>query len=627
MNKLNRVKFTSILLLPLVLAFAGCSEMPGTVSDGTPNDKVSIDINAKVSKTDDKGNVSYYEVEGKKSGSASRSIIPTMDDDETIAGYTFKLSGSSAMESFGPVILEFTDKKSSYALSYERWDLTLAAYKTADAENPVFIGYQSADLRNGSDSAIAFLLKDSGLVPGSVTISGSCKDPSKVAKKLSASLYDLATGEKKSDFAGGTLTGDGVDKTFSFTKLENVPTGSYQLKIKFFNDSDDELGTYTDAVIVAGFESKKTDISVLLNKLPDGVDSLSAYYIYGSEDPSDDTYKVVVQWDDDDTSTEFYRMKIVEYDDSDVATVVVQDGDREKQSFASSPYYNAGDSLLFGNKNVVLTLSTGKRYDVELESVNTIGSSGFKKRTKVESVSDINISIGGVSKKTRLYLASEDGTDTDKMINLVRMAYYLGDGTWVDTTEDANESYEKGSTVYKYDVFEGAPISLVDPDANDNITVETKSDADDFYKWVDTEGNEATETDDYHNIWVKATYDAPKTDITYTYQKYENDLASVTIKYGKTTSPTDMTGTIAFTSDEATKKIDENTKFFQISAKPANYKNYIYYINGEIKNSGTSSSYVFELKDMIIGTNYIAVVAKDELGNWYGKQLVLTITR
>ncbi|MBP3606966.1 MAG: hypothetical protein J6J11_01440 [Treponema sp.] len=506
-----------VTLFAFAIMFVGCADLDlnSTYVDNKNSEKAILTI-------DIKGDTL-----------AARTVLPNAWDG---AALFYKIEGKSARgNTLTPTKPTVEGAKLKIALEYDKWELTLTAYKDEECTLPVLKGYGTGDLTNGA-SEISFELKPYDITTvGTLNLGGTYTDSEGTVKKYRMALIDYETGEELTTPAAV----EGTKSPFAFGTFNDIAPGTYLFEIRFYNGEEiasaKQIGYYSDLVIVdPGNTTEKTDIAIgdIIMKKPSSPTNLKAFRVENSDDG--DYYNVKLTWDDNSTNEENFVLTIREYDSTgtEIDFDAVADG--------IQPYAVLGDdfwtsnvrvsgSLLPSNEECVIKLPTGRLFEIEIAAENAVGLSdsddaidGDQPCARVDASSDI--------------LAGHEGYDATNKIARTKITYNLDGGT----LKFASTTYNGTYTEYK--TYEGGNINLITPDTTGDPDYVPTDDAPSlikndqpFQKWVaedgegtraGVDGDDATKviaTIGFANLVVTANYNATYI-INYTIPGHE-DLA------------------------------------------------------------------------------------------------------
>lgn len=464
---------------------------------------------------------------------AARTVLPNVWDGTTLF---YMIEGKSARgNTLDPTKPTVEGDKLKIALEYDKWELTLTAYKDEDCTLPVLKGYGTGDLTNGA-SEISFELKPYDITTvGTLNLGGTYIDSESTVKKYRMALIDYETGEELTTPAAV----EGTTSPFAFGPFDDIAPGTYLFEIRFYNGEEiasaKQIGYYSDLVIVdPGNTTEKTDIAIgdIIMKKPSSPTNLKAFRVENSDDG--DYYNVKLTWEDNSTNEENFVLTIREYDSTgtEIDSDAVTDG--------TQPYAVLGDdfwtsnvrvsgSLLPSNEECVIKLPTGRLFEIEIAAENAVGLSdsddaidGDQPCARVDASGDI--------------LADHVGYNTTNKIARTKIIYNLNGGTLNFASATHNGTYTE------YKTYEGGNINLITPDTTGDPDYTPTDDAPSliknnqpFQKWVaedgegtraGVDGDDATKviaTIGFANLVVTANYNATYI-INYTIPGHE-DLA------------------------------------------------------------------------------------------------------
>lgn len=412
LKNLKRAVFTAILFSLL----NGCNNVnAGYVENST--DTATLKLSAE-------GVLSDWQIEIQKSV-LERTILPDNPIEITDDTLSFVLEGkSSSGKSYGPEKIFVTNNSGTITfadiqLPALQWTLSLTAYTGSITVNDSAvdtIGNDAkavlkdtivVDLSAGSVTNSSFLMSKKGLkTPGSITLSGTFTDSDNIVKSYQAGIYSKETGL----LVDGTLkeVSDATnDDTFSF-EAQDVAAGSYLYKMIFKNDSGKVIGCFTDTIIVEpGNDLNQTLTIDVISRIPESPADFKAYLVEGSE--SEGTYNVKLSWILAKYASN-YELLVTEYSDATFTTSTstiyglkssvssdAVDSVPVEDFVGSALYYSESDdssSLLYGDTSCVITLETGKLYDIKIGARNAVGSSYRELVTGFVSRSDASDETG-----------------------------------------------------------------------------------------------------------------------------------------------------------------------------------------------------------------------------------------
>ena len=599
----NFFKVTSIILL--VLFAASCSNgLLSTAYNSQTNDNGKCLVSFSITNFPN-----------------ARTILPTDPEESMIAKY--KISGTSGRGEAYDAELSPSDEK-VMVLSYALWDLTLEAYDSAD--NLILKGRTIQDLSNGASASITFTLSEKGVdTKGDVTLGGNYTDltPSVVDYTISG-LYDIHTGEL---VTGTTENQETAAGTFSYstTGLKLAP-GEYIFKVQLMGKGEDgeigggddvQYGVWSDVVKVApGRTTTKADIAIpasVLGSLPAKPEDLMAYLVDDSEN-NDETYKVNLKWTDISNNETHFLIKVYEYSDKDtkIDDVVAE--------------YKVLSSIT----ETEIDLKLGKLYDVTIEAVNRLGSSGAVDRVTAATAAEAG--------ETAYEFAS---ADANYRINRFKITYDLDGGSYDDGTT------QKQGILVEYKTFGATPVTLLQNDVDGGITI--KNGEHPLQTWVKSDDSSAVtdadldadgiQYDGFANLAVTAVYDLSY-EFTVTlpeYAKYELPADNITVKFGEAVQ-TITANAIADAFDVSTGNGGNKDIVLTIAETNATdptieYDEFKVILVGGNKTSSlpidlNGNTYTINTKNLD-SANYImvAIAKAKDTNNWYSYSFSFTIKR
>ena len=486
-----------VTLFAFAIMFVGCADLDlnSTYVDNKNSEKAILTIDIKGDTLAARtvlpnvwdGTALFYEIEGKSArGNTLAATKPTVEGD-----------------------------KLKIALEYDKWELTLTAYKDEACTLPVLKGYGTGDLTNGA-SEISFELKPHDIdTAGTLNLGGTYIDSESTVKKYRMALIDYETGDELTTPAADV----GTASPFAFGPFNDIDPGTYLFEIRFYNGEEiasaKQIGYYSDLVIVdPGNTTENTNIEIgdIIMKKPSSPTNLKAFRVENSD--KGDYYNVKLTWDDNSTNEENFVLTIREYDSTGAEI------DSDAETDGTQPYAVLGDdfwtsnvrvsgSLLPSNEECVIKLPTGRLFEIEIAAENAVG------------LSDSDDAIDGDQPCARVDASGDTSADyvgynvTNKIAR-TKITYNLDGGT----LKFASATYNGTYTEYK--TYEGVNINLITPDTTgDPAYVPTDEDPSlirynqPFQKWEATAG-EGTRADDdatkviatigFANLVVTANY-------------------------------------------------------------------------------------------------------------------------
>ena len=590
MNK--KICFFSSLLL-VIMFLVGCANIEGngTYIDNKVGEKCELHIML---------------------GSGVRSILPEQFEGTELF---YTLEGKSSRGNILPVTtLDFDpiSNQASIPLEYDTWELTLTAYKDEEKTLPVLKGFRVVDLTNG-ESIVHFDLKTYDLKTlGEIALSGNFIDEEDATTKYVMILKNFETDEIIEErTVAHTGTGAG-SYAFSFTK-QNLLPGTYLFAVKFIKEStkngapvEEQIGYWSEIVVVdAGNDTTKDDIEIdVIMRKPAAPTNLQALLIEDSK--SKDRYNVKLTWNDESDNEENFVITVKEYaDETDLVGTEYRILD---ETFIENDIRVDG-SLLSGNTSCIISLPTGRLFEVVIQAENSIGIS--EECVRVDAT-DTTGFIG--------YKASNK-------INLMNITYDLDRGQ-LQLAADLTKTGE----YLEYHIYKGTDITLLE--IKDPLGAEypklTKNN-NPWLRWAYPEDRTTPVTvATFKNVYVKAIYDQTFI-ISYTIAGYE-DLAAARVI--ATYDDTATAGVIE-TTEAKNAKIARNTKkdiTIGIKAAVGNetkYSKFKLYIDDNKITENESMEFTVSTTDMEldIGTHTVMVCAYDEtIDQWFSHIFAITIT-
>ena len=582
-------------LLVLIMFLVGCANIEGngTYIDNTVGEKCELSIML---------------------GSGVRSILP---EEFNGADLFYTLEGKSVRGNIlnaTPLNFDPITNEAKIPLEYDTWELTLIAYKDAEHTLPVLKGFRVVDLTNG-ETLIHFDLKTYDLTTlGEIALSGNFVDEEDAVTKYYMILKNFETNEIIEERNVAHTGTKASPYPFSFTK-QNLLPGTYLFAVKFVkettkdgNSIEEQIGYWSEIVVVdAGNDTTKDDIVIdVIMRKPSVPTDLQALLIEDSK--SKDTYDVKLTWTDTSDNEENFVITVKEYADTTDAEGTVYT--LLDETFIENDIRVDG-SLLSGNTSCIISLPTGRLFDVVIQAENSIGISA--ECTRVDAT-DTTGFIG--------YKASNK-------INLMNITYDLDRGQ-LQLAADLTKTGE----YLEYHIYKGTDITLLE--IKDPLGAEypklTKNN-NPWLRWedrTDAKNPITITTATFKNVYVKAIYDQTFI-ISYTIKGYE-DLAAARViaTYDDTATP----GVIE-TTEAKNAKIARNTKKdITIGIKAAvgdetKYSKFKLYIDDKKVTENDTMEYTVSTTDMEldIGTHTVMVCAYDEtIDQWFSHIFAITIT-
>ena len=580
-------------LLVLIMFLVGCANIEGngTYIDNTVGEKCELSIML---------------------GSGVRSILPEEFNGPDLF---YTLEGKSVRGNILPVTTLNFDPITNEAkipLEYDTWELTLIAYKDAEHTLPVLKGFRVVDLTNG-ETLIHFDLKTYDLTTlGEIALSGNFVDEEDAVTKYVMTLKNFET-DAIIEERPVEHTGNGTDEyPFTFAK-QNLLPGTYLFAVKFIKETtkdgntvEDQIGYWSEIVVVdAGNDTTKDDILIdVIMRKPAVPTNLQALLIEDSK--SKDRYNVKLTWNDESDNEENFVITVKEY--ADTTDLVGTEYRLLDETFIENDIRVDG-SLLSGNTSCIISLPTGRLFEVVIQAENSIGIS--EECVRVDAT-DTTGFIG--------YKASNK-------INLMNITYNLNGGK-LDLAADLSKSNE----YVEYYIYEGTNIPLLeikDPEgaAYPKLTRNNNP----WLRWATPEDpNTPVTTATFKNVYVKAIYDQTFI-ISYSIEGYE-DLARerVIATYDDATTQ----GTVE-TIEAKNVKIDRSTeKLITIGIKAAatgetEYSKFKLKIDQNTITENETMEFTISTTDesLTLGTHTVMVCAYDEtIDQWFSHIFAITIT-
>lgn len=545
-------------------------------------------------------------------GETIRSILPNEWDGSTLY---YKIEGqSSRLYKLNPTTIEFgVDGKAKLALEYDDWELILKAYKDEACTKQVLQGTAFADLTNG-DTSITFVLKAKNLTePGTLSLSGTYVDTESVVTKYRMALKNFYTGaEIKSEEVTSP------DGTFAFSSTDDVAPGTYLFEIRFYNDADKAIGYWSEEVIIdAGNTTQKDGITIdVIMKKPASPENLKAYLVDGSE--KDEKYNLKLTWEDKSTNEENFVLTINEYDiDGNEVPYATLSKD-----FWESPIRVSG-SLLAGNKECVITLPTGRLFEVSIAAENVVGLSdsdtgtdGNQPCERVDSTADAETGYTGLP--------------VENKIARVKITYNLNNGT---LKFDADEDGISGKYIV-YETYEGANIPLMTPDTTDINATPSEAiptlikNNQPFKEWLkegSTTTTVVTETNLFENINVKASFNSSYT-VDYEIENHK-DLESSRVSAKDKDGNSCINGEVTLTEDgtitfEVVSEVTDEPTYTNLKVIISDYE----YNSTDIVDGKLTKT--IDIRELGRGIHTVNVCAYDtNAAQWYSYSFTVTIVQ
>lgn len=580
-------------LLVLIMFLVGCANIEGngTYIDNTVGEKCELSIML---------------------GSGVRSILP-----EEFKGpeLFYTLEGKSVRGNIlnaTPLDFDPITNEAKIPLEYDTWELTLIAYKDEAHTLPVLKGFRVVDLTNG-ETLIHFDLKTYDLTTvGEIALSGNFVDEEDAVTKYVMTLKNFETDEIIEE-RPVTHTGTGAGEyPFSFIKQDLLP-GTYLFAVKFVKETtkdgnpvEDQIGYWSEIVVVdAGNDTTKDDILIdVIMRKPTAPTNLQALLIEDSK--SKDRYNVKLTWNDESDNEENFVITVKEY--ADETDLVGTEYRLLDETFIENDIRVDG-SLLSGNTSCIISLPTGRLFDVVIQAENTIGISA--ECTRVDATDTTGFT----------------GYKASNKINLMNITYDLDRGQ-LQLAADLTKTGE----YLEYHIYKGTDIPLLE--IKDPLGAEypklTKNN-NPWLRWATPEDtNTPVTTATFKNVYVKAIYDQTFI-ISYTIEGYE-DLAAARViaTYDDTATP----GVIE-TTEAKNAKIARNTKKdIKIGIKAAatgetEYSKFKLKIDQNTITENETMEFTISTTDesLTLGTHTVMVCAYDEtIDQWFSHIFAITIT-
>lgn len=516
-----------------------------------------------ISLSDEKNQLTKFVLKGKSTITGSDLLN---EDDEVGIELTFTDADND----------ETTPDVASAQIPFGAWDLTLEAYSGSVV---VLQGRTYVDLKTPKTSVGFSLSTDNLTTPGSVELGGSFVDADGVAKKYTVGLFSLADGTLKYPVLapGAELTKNNVPatgKTFTYSETDVKP-GRYSFQLRFYNESNDQVGFWEDVVVVApGRATSNTSIACgnIIMQLPESPLALMAYYVDNSED-EDGNYKVHLTWRDGSNNEENFVIYIDEYNGIETtaaktpyAILGVKESASDKKEIFWESTKNAGGSIRTSSEECWIKLPLGKIFDISITAENFVGES------------QISDTVKGYGRVAATETIANETAITSSRINRMAIAYDLDNGTLTlaDDGSKKNGTYTLYKSIYEYadDAAKLLSAALLEIDNSDDDANHLVSGRYPFDKWVKADGTAIAATDSitYEGIEVKATYNK-STNITYTVDNMYYTI-SATAKYGTGTTNVANTSFNAETNNDITFAVTAKKRVKRLIANsdPAEYE-------------------------------------------------------
>ena len=580
-------------LLVLIMFLVGCANIEGngTYIDNTVGEKCELSIML---------------------GSGVRSILPEEFNGPDLF---YTLEGKSVRGNIlnaTPLNFDPDTNEAKIPLEYDTWELTLIAYKDAEHTLPVLKGFRVVDLTNG-ETLIHFDLKTYDLTTlGEIALSGNFVDEEDAVTKYVMTLKNFETDaiieERPVEHTG---TGAG-EYPFTFAK-QNLLPGTYLFAVKFIKETtkngspvEEQIGYWSEIVVVdAGNDTTKDDILIdVIMRKPSVPTDLQALLIEDSK--SKDRYNVKLTWTDTSDNEENFVITVKEY--ADTTDLVGTEYRLLDETFIENDIRVDG-SLLSGNTSCIISLPTGRLFDVVIQAENSIGISAECVRVDATDITGFT------------------GYKASNKINLMNITYDLDRGQ-LQLAADLTKTGE----YLEYHIYKGTDITLLE--IKDPLGAEypklTKNN-NPWLRWATPEDpNTPVTTATFKNVYVKAIYDQTFI-ISYSIEGYE-DLARerVIATYDDATTQ----GTVE-TIEAKNVKIDRSTeKLITIGIKAAatgetEYSKFKLKIDQNTITENETMEFTISTTDesLTLGTHTVMVCAYDEtIDQWFSHIFAITIT-
>lgn len=580
-------------LLVLIMFLVGCANIEGngTYIDNTVGEKCELSIML---------------------GSGVRSILPEEFEGPELF---YTLEGKSVRGNIlnaTPLDFDPITNEAKIPLEYDTWELTLIAYKDEAHTLPVLKGFRVVDLTNG-ETLIHFDLKTYDLTTvGEIALSGNFVDEEDAVTKYVMTLKNFET-DAIIEERPVEHTGNGTEEyPFTFAK-QNLLPGTYLFSVKFIKETtkdgnpvEDQIGYWSEIVVVdAGNDTTKDDILIdVIMRKPSVPTDLQALLIEDSK--SKDTYDVKLTWTDTSDNEENFVITVKEYaDETDLVGTEYRILD---ETFIENDIRVDG-SLLSGNTSCIISLPTGRLFEVVIQAENTIGISA--ECTRVDATDTTGFT----------------GYKASNKINLMNITYDLDRGQ-LQLAADLTKTGE----YLEYHIYKGTDITLLE--IKDPLGAEypklTKNN-NPWLRWATPEDtNTPVTTATFKNVYVKAIYDQTFI-ISYSIEGYE-DLARERVI--ATYDDTATQGTVE-TIEAKNVKIDRSTeKLITIGIKAAatgetEYSKFKLKIDQNTITENETMEFTISTTDesLTLGTHTVMVCAYDEtIDQWFSHIFAITIT-
>lgn len=599
------------LFAGIIAAFflTACSQLEGGSIDGGYNaDYCKINISAY--------SEDHHAI--KQGMNGARTILPVAFTGD---GLTFKISGVShrgEVLNESDQVLSWTAGKAEITLSFARWTLTLKAY---DADGDLVLSDTTfVDLTRGASEIKFIMLPDASTgTKGNVSITGTYINYQNTqvvpavnnVKTIKAGLYrkdDVLYNDPVYEFTD--VTGAAVDGTINYvTAAKSIDAGNYNFIMSFLDENDDEIGFYSELVIVdPGNTSIKvfSDLNVI-NQTPEPPEELKAWYVEGSA--GNGFYNVKLTWKDKSSNEKFFNLIVTEYTDN--TTVAGQYADVNANIVSNDSLYVSG-SLASSSEECVIRLPLGRMFDVKLCAVG-VGSSIFCEREAA---------------------ASETGFTgyeaADERITLTQVIHDLAGGSL-----SLSGTPFTGASYTTYQIYKTtSPVTLLDIDGTTNVLVKVDGTVhhpfvewqmydESTRKWVTAAVNT------FKNISVKAFYNLNYV-ISYVIPGYTDlDPSWVTCTYG-TGNTNCLNGVVDARGTAKTITVSVNND----ASHDVVFDEFEYRLNNQTLFRGDYTAYTnpntysFDTTDLDSKLYVVEVMARQkDTENWFSFSFGITISR
>lgn len=396
----------------------------------------------------------------------SRTLYPaSFEKDKLYYRLTGTMTGSGKALSDGTndyIDLKADENGTAYVnIAPAKWNLTLTAYSDEARVTEVLSGKQYIDLSNGGDT-IKFTLFPSGIEKGIVIFGKNDTEgkfevsfdagATKVAK-YSIGLYDKDTDIEIISPTDDVTLAESTSTGTIFKKWENIPQGEYNLKVIFYNDTDEIINRYDELVIVAGGTTSERNEDLTIGNFltpPDAPGNLVAELAGApvqNHKTNEENYNVVFTWSDNSTNEAGFALTLTE---------ITTDGTSVTGSIYTKTYTTADyneirftDGTLSPNsKTATISLPTGHLFAASIKAVNEAGESDevYATSTNFSRLVTVN-------------------TENTAAIGRFQVSYFLDGGTL--TTDEGtytgtyyeHATYGTDITILKLKEFGGDPTS------------------------------------------------------------------------------------------------------------------------------------------------------------------------